>query len=199
MASAPRSTLSELLSLRKSEEETFEHLRSQPSMSDFSAGVCADVTGWYAEEARTEERTAALADPQRLRELHDILKATQRHRVPGQTGSGRVSPAFQERFDALEAAVKASDAPLSRSLPEERRSFLPPAAQAAVGCVPVRSLQECAERSCGEAPRRRKIGEATSACGGVADSPAPPRRPGSALGIRASPAAWASGAHQGGE
>ena len=92
-----------------------------------------DVTFWYAEEAREAERTEALADPQRLRELHEILKATQRHRVPGRADDcGRVSPNFEERFAALEAAVKAAPEQLSRSLPEERRSFWPPSAQAAV-------------------------------------------------------------------
>jgi hypothetical protein len=39
--------LSDLLQVRRSEEDTFEHLRSQPSMSDFTGGV------WCAPQALT--------------------------------------------------------------------------------------------------------------------------------------------------
>ena len=95
----------------------------------------ADITGYYAEEAREAERNEALADPKRLRELHNLLKATQRHRVPGRGDGGRISPNFEERFAALEAAVKAAPAEeqqLSRSLPEERRSFWPQSARASL-------------------------------------------------------------------
>jgi len=150
-------SVSELLAARRSTlQDEIALLRSTPSLSDFNAHAHVDAAEQYVEAELSEERSAALGDPARLRHLHEVLASTRRPRV-----ARSVSPAFNERFEALEREVaarhreedagvqaKLGELRLSSSAPKVRRSpnywrllaltpllqsqgFLPPAAAAA--------------------------------------------------------------------
>ncbi len=117
-----------------------EPLRHAPSLNDFSMGVGVELE---AQEEAVVARSAALrADPTELRKLHALLKDTHKN-------LHKVSGSFEEKFLAVEAAVRALDEAeaahaaghthrLSASAPAV--SLLPKAAQA--------SALRCVSRAC---------------------------------------------------
>jgi hypothetical protein len=126
-------------------QDEVDMLRCTPSLNDLSFSAPLDIAVSYAAEDAAEQRSAALANPEALRHLHEVLKSTRRHR------SRSSSPTFDERFAALEVEVNgkerrplAPSAPLYGSAP--KNSFLPYAAAAALTssrCV-LRCLRQAA-------------------------------------------------------